>query len=619
VRLLTLLGFINQIEKNSFLKILDELGVDARKSGLAPVVERILLAGDGKLKNVDDSSIASLFKALENAYSEHLRARLAFGDRQLSLLVDILIRDGNAIMSREWFAELYKRELERLGTQVQAMRAELKIGQDIVQRTERQRDYAIYVACVKEAMVNDQVQNRESRITWDERTILNTLAQSLGLSLEEVRMIEYNVLDIEPLELDTAISLLKESGIIFYQRKSCSLYIADEICWLLRELRGVRVANKYKRRVLRHLQDAELNRVAKRYGVDRKLERVKQIDELLRSGIQLDNILSVEMFRSDTPKSDRAGRVQSLMEKDLEIDLAKYGRSLEQKIDTLLSYFRSIERDDAATLSADGYEKLLNALQLEFPEVNQRVKRDFELQPPDVMKGELLSSYSIQPRDVLYLLSKTELKAFCKAQGISNRGNLIANVLKQYRNIDDLMLENIELIGARDVLSLQEKGLNVRESELGLLYEKLVKKAFAKLGLTIDEKLAKRLNTKRAQMDALIRVNDTEVIVVECKTRKDKTYNNYAAVKRQLVAYEKLCIDRGFQVLHVLIVANDFTEDFVGDAEYDEELSLSLLTSRGLARVVESYGESERPEFPIKLLLKAGLLNEERIAKVLTR
>ena len=74
-----------------------------------------------------------------------------------------------------------------------------------------------------------------------------------------------------------------------------------------------------------------------------------------------------------------------------------------------------------------------------------------------------------------------------------------------------------------------------------------------------------------------------------------------------------------YHVRHHLIIANQFSEDFVSEAEYDEELSLSLLTSKGLSRVMESYADSSRSEFPIKLLLKAGLLNEERIAKVLTR
>jgi len=619
MRLLSLLGFINQIEKNSFLKILDELSLAARKTTLEPEVERILLETDRKLKNVDDASISSLFRTLSESYGKYLTNKISFGDRQFGVLVDILIRDGNAIMSREWFAELYKAELVRLKNQVKGFAPELETGADAVTRTERQRDYFTYYRCVQEAYENDLIHNRESRISWDERSILNTLAAALDLSLEEVRAIEFNVLAIEPLDLDAAISLLKEAGVIFYQRKTCTLYIADEVVWLLRSQRGIKVANKYQRRVLRHLTDSELNRVGKRHGLDKKLDRNTQIVELLKSGINLESILTSEIFREGTAKSDRANRVQSLMQKELEIELSKFGRNLEQKVASLIGYFQHLETEDAVTLSADGFEKLLEALRVGCPELNGRVRRDFELQPTEVLEGELLTSYSIGPRDVLYLLKKSELKAFCKEQEISGRGNLIANVLKKYRNIDDLLLENIQLVGGRDLLGLQEKGLSVRETELGALYEKLVKKAFQKLDLTVDDRLAGKLNTKRSKMDVLINLGNNEVVVVECKTKKDKHYGNYSGVKRQLSAYEKLCVDRGFHVRHVLIVANEFSEDFVGEAEYDEELSLSLLTSSGLARVVQGYEDSSRTEFPIKLLLKAGLLNADRIATVLTR
>ena len=57
----------------------------------------------------------------------------------------------------------------------------------------------------------------------------------------------------------------------------------------------------------------------------------------------------------------------------------------------------------------------------------------------------------------------------------------------------------------------------------------------------------------------------------------------------------------------------------MGDCEYDDELNLSLLTSRGILRVVEAFEQSSRDSFPIKVLQKAGLLNEERIAKVLNK
>ncbi len=619
MKLIQLLGTVNQIERTSFLRILDGFCADVRKGEAVPEVDRLLSESDGKLKNVDDINIAALFQHFSARYSDHLQERLVFGDRQLGVLVDILVRDGNAIMSREWFAHLHRQELDRLRGQVQTAALEIEAGRDPAACTPRQRDYATYFACVRTAYENDDLSNRERRISWDERSILNTLAQNLDLSHEEVRAVEHNVVAIEQPDLDGLITLLKDAGIVFYQRKSSTLFIADEVVWLLRDQMGIELATKYQRRVLRHLSDAELNRVARRHNIDRTLGRPGKLSELLASGISMVGMLLNDIHREGTSKTDRAGRIQLLLEKELEIDVPKYGRSLEQKVQTLVEYFRAQERDESASLSADGYGKLLHNLREQLPVVNDRLKEDFELQPDDVMSAELLSSYSIQPRDVLYLLTKAELKDFCTAQEISSRGNLILNVLKKYRNIEDLLLENIELIGGRDLASLREKGLSVKESELGALYEQLTRRAFQKLGLKVDEKLAAKLNTKRAKIDVLLNLGNDEVIVVECKTKKDRHYDNYSGVTRQLASYEKLCVDRGLRVRHHVVIANDFSEDFVGECEYDDELSLSLLTSRGLSRIVESYLESKRAEFPIKLLLKAGLLNEERIATVLTR
>jgi hypothetical protein len=54
MKLLKVLGKINQIEKISFLKILDGLCVECRK--MSPKVNDILLQGENQLKNVDNET-----------------------------------------------------------------------------------------------------------------------------------------------------------------------------------------------------------------------------------------------------------------------------------------------------------------------------------------------------------------------------------------------------------------------------------------------------------------------------------------------------------------------------------------------------------------------------------
>lgn len=39
-------------------------------------------------------------------------------------------------------------------------------------------------------------------------------------------------------------------------------------------------------------------------------------------------------------------------------------------------------------LSADGYDKLLRELHENYPDINERLRTEFELQPPEVMRGE---------------------------------------------------------------------------------------------------------------------------------------------------------------------------------------------------------------------------------------
>lgn len=120
-------------------------------------------------------------------------------------------------------------------------------------------------------------------------------------------------------------------------------------------------------------------------------------------------------------------------------------------------------------------------------------------------------------------------------------------------------------------------------------------------------------------MDILLNLGNQEVIVVECKTLKDKDFNKYASVSRQLKSYEGLCESKGYHVSRVLLVANDYSEDFTSECEYDYELNLSLITSRGLVKILDGFKESRLLEFPTRLLLRDGLLNEERIVKVLNK
>ena len=120
-------------------------------------------------------------------------------------------------------------------------------------------------------------------------------------------------------------------------------------------------------------------------------------------------------------------------------------------------------------------------------------------------------------------------------------------------------------------------------------------------------------------MDILLNLGGKDVIILECKTIKDRDYNKYSSVSRQLKSYERMCRNKGYNVAKVLIISNEFSDDFISECEYDYELNLSLITSRGLAKILEGFKSSHLTEFPVRLLLKGGLLNGDRIDIVLTK
>ena len=616
MNLLKVLSKVNQIEKISFLKILDGFCAESRK--ITPQVDQILTQSANQLKNVDDANIVKLFNLLNDKYSKHLEEKIKFSNYQLDIIIEIFVRDGNQMMSREWFHKLYNQAVANLKSRIKTISSQINKDKGDLP-PQRKRDYYVYRTCVKIAYENDLVVNRDQHLSWEEKTILHTLSRSLELSNEEERTIAYSVVPLKKHNVDDIISELKDAGIIFFNRKSNTLFIPDEIVWLLRGILEIEIPNKYLRRILRHFRDPEINLIARKHNIDRKLKRNEKIKEIIAQGLSITNLLTSDIFREQVTKADRAKRIQEFIIKDLKIDLPKAGRSLEEKVTNLIIYFNELERDDTTSLSRDGYEKLLNLLKEAIPNINKRIKEEFEIQDEAVMSSEFLADYNIGPRDVIYLLKREELLDFCKKNGIKSRGNLVSNIINSFRNIQDLYLENFESVGCRDLHSLKEKGLTVKESELGSLYEELTKDIFKKLGFNVDEKLRQELNTDRAKMDILLNLGGKDVIIVECKSVKDKDYNKYTAVSRQLKSYESLCKKKGYHVSQVVIVSNEFTEDFISECEYDYELSISLITSSGLVKILEGLKESPLTELPVRLLLKDGVLNADRIVKVLNR
>lgn len=617
MKLEKILDKLNSFEKNSFLKIIDSIISKNPKN--TKEVEKILSDTNKELKNVDNLNITRVFNLIEDEFVEFVKAEFVNTASQLDILIDIVIRDGNCIMKQDWFARLYEKEINKINIKLKEFKSIIENDKSEL-NPQRKRDYNIYKACINRAYTNDLESNQEPKITNDELSILLTLSKELELSQEEVKLINYFIIPIKKIEIDTLINALKNIGVILYSKKNSMVYVADEIVRILRKIREKKVANKFFRRVLRLLREPQINLICKKYNISRKLPIKDKINLIINEGVSFINVLANDIFKEGTKVTEKKLFINDLCDKGLKISPSLKGITLEDKISSLIKYFENIEKDEKVGISIDGYEKLLMELSENLPKLSSQVKSEFELQEEKVLKSSYLLDFNIKPRDVLEIISEKELEEFCKFKGIKTRGDIIRNILDAYKDAENLYIENYENIGYRNFIALKENGIMIKESELGIKFEDLTKTIFEKLGFNVDEKLRKKLNTKKDKIDIVLNLENNNLIIVECKTVKESGYNKFSSVSRQLKAYTNLAKENGFNVTKSLLIAPDFSDEFVNDCELEYELNLSLLTASSLMKILEGFKNSKKlKQFSYKLLMRDVLINEDRILKAFSK
>ena len=191
--------------------------------------------------------------------------------------------------------------------------------------------------------------------------------------------------------------------------------------------------------------------------------------------------------------------------------------------------------------------------------------------------------------------------------------------MSAYKDTEDLLVENYEAIGFRDINTLKENGILLVEANLGSTFEDVTKYLFGKLGLDVDEKLRKRLNTEKDKMDILIRTGEDSVVLVECKTVKENGYNKFSSLSRQVKSYKTLLERNNYQVDRIFIVAPDFSEDFVADCGDDYSLPITLLKAGSLAAIYNTVKTSGTGRFTLQMLTRDILVQEDRIIRALKK
>jgi ribosomal protein S15P/S13E len=617
MKLEKILDNLNSLEKNSFIKIVDSIISGNPKK--IKSIEKILVDTEKGLKSVDNVIISKIFDLLVDEFNQCIQNEFVNATSQLDILTDIIIRDGNCIMKQDWFARLYEFELKNINKKIKELDNLFKDNKSDISE-QRKRDYKVYKKCLETAYYNDIESNRETKITDDELSILLTLSRELELSQEEVKLINYMIITAKKLEIETIITELKNLGVIFYSKKNNTIYVADEVVRVLRKIRGKEVADKFFRRVLRLLREPQINLIAKMHNIDRKLSGNDKIKEIINEGVSLSGILSNEIYKENTNLNDKKKFVNELCDKGLNIQPALKGVMLDEKIKSLITHFESIEKDEKVGISIDGYENLLLELGDVIPQLNNLVKSEFQLQEENVLKSGFLLDFNIKPRDVLEVLSAEDLEKFIKIKGIKTRGNDVLNILSSFKDSENLYIENFENIGFRDLNALKENGIKIKEADLGLKFEEITKSIFSQLGFNVDEKLKKQINTKKDKIDILINLGNNELILVECKTIKESGYNKFSSVSRQMKSYIVLAEKNNYSVIKSLLIAPDFSDDFVNDTELEYDLNLSLITASSLLKILEGFKNSRKhKQFPFKLLMRDVLIKEDRIVKAMSK
>ncbi|WP_281543813.1 hypothetical protein [Grimontia sp. SpTr1] len=610
MKLNQVLNHTNQVDRSKFVNCIDRLCQEYKDDAeLASQLDKI----DGQLKSASGNEITQLFNLVQRQFKQHVREHIAIGGPQVSLLINILARDGNCVASIPWIESLYKNEYQAVN------QLSKQIVEDIQESDTSQFDrtsrLCIYRDCVLTAFRNDLKSNRTAKISDDERSILNTLSERLGLSREEVHAIEHSIDQIPEHGIESALEYLRENGIILINRRQSEVMIADEVVEIIHEILGKELHDKYVLRILRSFSDGELANILKSHGQRvRGVSRQDRISVIAHSGLSIRSILMNDLHTEDATQNQRKERIKALIE-ELTPNVPRIGTTLHDRTNVLIDCMRTIDEDEFGVLSVSGYRDLLDALQKVDEAIEKRIRTDFEIENRESIDPEKLKALNITPIDILYLYSNEEIKTIRNDLGLPKKGNPRSQIVECFASANDRLIENYHLLACRDLQGLQSVGVDIKEADIGSKFEEVTRTILEQLGMNVDEDLRKEINTAKDKADIIISLENEDVIVGEAKSFKNGHYAKYSSTSRQVKSYVKRCENNGHRVAQVLIVAPSFSEDFINSADMDTEINISLLEASGLQKILAAFKSRRNPNFSPKLLTKGGLLKAELISK----
>ena len=611
MKLSTVLGIMNQFEKSKFINTLDKICTEsaAHDTTLAAEVDKL----DVAIKNASKNQITQLFALVESGFEQVVRDQLAMKGGQAALLTNILSRDGNCMARVGWIEKLYSREWLAINSRAEEISQEISALVEGESYTEARR-FKIYHSCYHEAYFNEVRNNRDARVNDDERSILNVLAKSLEISVDDQVAIEHLVSPLPKNDVEKALEDLREIGLVFISKKHHAVYVADEVVAVLLRIQGKELRTKHLVRILRTLSDPELSNIFKAHQKRFKgKDRTEKIKDIVKFGLPVSEILQCDMHAPDSALNERKERLKQLMT-DLDLEFDKIGSTIEERVELILDALNGCADDEFESLSAAGYKELFAALQQHFLPLKERLLTEFELEAYEGVDVEMLRNLSITPQDILFMLSNDEVKSVADSMVVSRRGNARLNILRSFADATERLIENYAALAARDLAALRAAGIEITEAELGVKFEEATKAIFEHLDLNVDEEMRRDINTSKDKADILLNLGDDDVIIGEAKSFKNGDFAKYSSTSRQVKSYVQRCQSAGKRVNQVLLVAPSFSEDFIDAAEMDTEINISLLEAAGLKAILDAYQSRRNPNFSATLFTKGGLLKADRIA-----
>lgn len=407
MKLSNILSTVNQVEKSKFINFLDRICSEAiiHDKELAKRINNL----DGQIKNASSGEIIQLFELVLPYFEKSVKEQLAMLGAQASLLINIVSRDGNCIARLSWIEALYTKEWTAIDSKAQEINALINGTLDGETFNEAKR-LEIYHACLKEAYLNDEKNNREAKITDDERSILNVLAHKLDITADQKSAVQHLVNAIPQTGIQDCLNTLREVGLVFVSRKNLTVYVADEIVTMLNRMQGKELADKHLLRILRTLSDSELSNILKAHGKRiRGVERTDKIEEIIKMGLPITEMLQQDISNPDANINDRKERLKALIS-DLDLGLEKIGTTLDERTELIISSLNSSAENEFNALSATGFKELFSTLKTHFSTLTSVLHKDFEIEDNEELDVDKLRALSITPHDILYMLSNEDIK-----------------------------------------------------------------------------------------------------------------------------------------------------------------------------------------------------------------